>query len=132
MRKLFSYLVLSCLIILSVDQAHASRISATIEWTEEVHDFGSIPQKVEASYEFVFKNPGMIPLIIENVESSCGCTVPTYPKAPIPPGGKGKIKVVYNAQETGYFSKEITVYTNTQHKYTKLQIKGIVEVSGEN
>ena len=127
MKKTTIYLSIICLGIFVSIPLQARLINATIEWVEQVHDFGKIPHAKEASYEFVFKNPGMIPLIIENVESSCGCTVPEYPKAPIPPGGEGKIKVVYSAEDKGYFSKEVTVHSNTQEKVTKLQIKGIVE-----
>ena len=127
MRKATIYFTTLFVALMLVSSINAKMINATIEWVEQVHDFGKIPYEKETSYEFVFKNPGMIPLIIENVESSCGCTVPEYPKAPIPPGGEGKIKVVYSAEDKGYFSKEVTVYTNTQEKVTKLQIKGIVE-----
>ena len=101
-------------------------LNATIEWTILSHDFGKIEQNKEVSYEFVFKNPGMMPLIISEVKSSCGCTVPQYPKEPIAPGGTGKIKVIYDAKEEGYFSKTVTVYTNTSEGLTKLYIKGEV------
>lgn len=101
-------------------------INATIEWKITEHDFGKIPQNKEVTHEFTFKNPGMIALIINDVKSSCGCTVPEYPKAPIPPGGEGKIKVVFDAKSSGHFSKTITVYSNTQEKETKLYIKGEV------
>ena len=127
MKKFTIYFSIITLAIFAFAPVQARMINATIEWVEQVHDFGKIPYEKQTSYEFIFKNPGMIPLIIENVESSCGCTVPEYPKAPIPPGGEGKIKVVYSAEDKGYFSKEVTVHTNTQEKITKLQIKGIVE-----
>lgn len=127
MKNFPIYFLIITLGVFTLVSAQARMITATIEWVEHVHDFGKIPHAKETSYNFVFKNPGMIPLVIDKVESSCGCTVPTYPKEPIPPGGEGKIKVVYNAEDKGYFSKEITVYTNTQEKVTKLQIKGIVE-----
>lgn len=99
---------------------------ALIEWDFTEHNFGDIAKGKPATVEFSFKNPGMIPLVITNVKSSCGCTVPDYPKEPIPPGGEGKIVVTYDAKTSGYFTKSITVFTNTSDGQSKLYIKGVV------
>ncbi|MBN2484467.1 MAG: DUF1573 domain-containing protein [Bacteroidales bacterium] len=99
---------------------------ASIEWDFTEHDFGKIEKNKPVTIEFVFKNPGMLPLIIQDVKSSCGCTVPSYPKQPIGPGGSGKITVTYDAKDPGYFSKSITVYTNTEQNNYNLYIKGEV------
>ncbi len=99
---------------------------ATIEWDFTEHNFGSIKKGTPAIIEFSFKNPGMIPLVITNVESSCGCTVGKYPKQPIPPGGTGKIAVTFDAKTSGHFSKTVTVFTNTSDGQTELYIKGEV------
>lgn len=99
---------------------------ATIEWDVTEHDFGEIKKGQPVTVKFNFKNPGMIPLIITDVKSSCGCTVPDYPKAPIPSGGTGTIEVTYDAKNSGYFSKTVTVITNTTDGLTKLYIKGEV------
>lgn len=110
----------------------ATLIQATIEWKETSHNFGNIPQGKEVSYEFEFKNPGMIPLIIQKVETGCGCTASDYPKEPVAPGKSGKIKITYDAKNSGYFIKEINVYSNTQEKISSLEIKGTVNKKNEN
>ena len=67
----------------------------TMTFGEYEHDFGTIKQDSENKFIFSFTNTGKEPLIIENAKGSCGCTVPQYPKEPIPPGGTGEIEVVY-------------------------------------
>lgn len=77
---------------------------------------------------FEFTNTGDAPLIISNVRSTCGCTVPSKPEAPIMPGKKGKIDVKYN-MSIGRISRTITVETNAvNHTDGKvaLRIKGEV------
>ena len=74
---------------------------------------------------FKFKNTGKSPLKLVNVRSSCGCTVPTYPKEDIMPGEEAEIMVKYN-MNPGRFSKAITITTNGQPERVVLRIKGIV------
>src|SRR5882672_4766368 len=57
------------------------------------HDFGTITQGDVVEKIFKFKNTGNQPLIITNIQTSCGCTTPTWPRDPIPPGASGEIKV---------------------------------------
>ena len=99
---------------------------AAIEWEFTEYNFGKIKKDKPVVIDFIFKNPGMIPLVVQDVKSSCGCTVPDYPKQPIPPGGSGKITVTYDAKDSGYFSKTITVSTNTEQNTNLLYIKGEV------
>jgi hypothetical protein len=99
---------------------------AAIEWSFTEYDFGSIEKNKPATIEFIFKNPGMIPLVVTDVKSSCGCTVPKYPKEPIAPQQEGKILVTYDAKVSGYFSKTVTVHTNTSEGKSLLYIKGEV------
>ena len=101
--------------------------SASIEWQETTIDFGEIKHDVPVVAEFRFTNPGMIPLLISDVRPSCGCTVADFPKKPILGGTEGVIRVTFDAKETGYFAKTITVYSNAQGGITKLYIKGIVK-----
>jgi hypothetical protein len=99
---------------------------ATIEWQKSSIDFGEIAFGKPVTVEFLFKNPGMVLLIISKVESSCGCTVADYPKQPIVSGGEGKIIVTYDSETEGYFSKTITVYSNTEEGLDQLHIEGVV------
>jgi len=102
---------------------------AIIEFETDEHDFGSIPYRGDGIYEFVFKNKGDEPLVLKNVKSSCGCTVPEWPRDPISKGEKGKIKVSYNTRITGSFSKSISVYSNASEAPVVLVVKGRVEES---
>jgi hypothetical protein len=93
------------------------------------HDFGSIKEdKGPASTVFEFKNAGDQPLILSNVKASCGCTTPEWSQDPIAPGKSGSIKVSYNPQNRpGTFSKNVSVYSNSDPGIVSLLIKGKVE-----
>jgi len=105
-----------------------SNDSTEIIFNELDHNFGNINYKSEGTFEFVFKNTGKDPLVLSNVRSSCGCTVPEWPREPILKGDKGKIRVSYNTRITGSFSKSITVYSNAGDPIL-LNIKGKVEAA---
>ncbi|MCX6286413.1 MAG: DUF1573 domain-containing protein [Bacteroidetes bacterium] len=99
---------------------------------EEIeHDFGKIIQGESVSNEFQFTNTGKTDLIIVDVSTSCGCTVPSFPKTPIRPGDKGAIKVSFNsAGKHGFQAKNVLVVANTQPNTTLLRIKA--EIVGPN
>ncbi len=95
------------------------------------HDFGTILQDSENKHVFEFTNSGKEPLIIESAKGSCGCTVPNYPKEPIPPGGTGQIEVVYKpGKQENLQNKTVTVVANTEPKQTTLRIKANVQKVG--
>ncbi|MBD3661235.1 MAG: DUF1573 domain-containing protein, partial [Arenibacter algicola] len=95
-------------------------------------DFGTIEQNTTNPKTFTFTNTGDEPLIISDAKGSCGCTVPSYPKAPIPPGGTGEIEVVYRpGQQKNQQTKTVTVTANTEPAQTVLRIKANVK-PGEN
>ncbi|WGK94608.1 MULTISPECIES: DUF1573 domain-containing protein [Flavobacterium] len=105
--------------------------SAKIEFSakENTIDYGKVTKATDSGIRvFEFTNTGDAPLIITNVLSTCGCTVPTKPEAPILPGKKGKIEVKYN-MATGPIRKTITVEsnaTNYEGGRIALKIKGEV------
>jgi hypothetical protein len=102
-----------------------------IRFEEEVHDFGKIIEGETVSYNFKFKNTGKTDLLIADVTTSCGCTVPSFPKAPIRPGMDGIIKVSFNsAGKRGYQTKNIAVVANTQPNTTPIRIKAQVVSPG--
>jgi hypothetical protein len=87
--------------------------SAAIKFDNEKHDFGDITQGSTVENVFTFTNPGKKALVISNVITSCGCTAPTWPKEPIPPKGKGEIKIVFNSTgKMGMQNKVITIISN--------------------
>jgi len=96
-----------------------------LEVREMEHDFGKIPQGKPVYYFFEIRNTGAVPLKLDNVQASCGCTTPEWNKEPIPAGGTDKIKVGYNAASDGYFEKFITV-TYNGNLSKQIKIKGTV------
>jgi len=102
--------------------------STTIEFEQTKFDFGTIVQGEQVSYTFKFKNTGNNPLLIKEVHSSCGCTVPSYSEKPVSPGSEGFIKVTFNsAGKRNSQYKIITVVSNTPEK-SELIITGNVSV----
>lgn len=102
--------------------------TTSIQFTEEIHDFGTVKQDSENQHIFKFKNTGNEPLIISNARGSCGCTVPRYPKDPIPPGGTGEIEVTYKpGKQKGNQTKTVTVTANTEPSNTVVKITANVE-----
>ncbi|MDI9342424.1 MAG: DUF1573 domain-containing protein [Sediminibacterium sp.] len=95
-----------------------------IKFEEEIHDFGKITQGEKISFAFKFKNTGDKNLIISGASGSCGCTVPNYPKEPIPAGGEGKIDVLFNSEgKSGLQEKTVTLITNCEPSTRILKIK---------
>ena len=107
--------------------AEQSKQFPEIKFEETTHDFGEIKQNVKVETSFVFKNTGKVPLVISNASSSCGCTVPEYPKEAIAPGEKGEIKVEYNGSGKDAITKTVTLTTNTEKGTETLTIKAFVK-----
>jgi len=125
MKILFIYLTVL------VGMVSFAQTGPNIEFNEETINYGEVEkEKDDGIRVFEFTNTGDQPLNIINVKSSCGCTVPEWPKEPIAPGTKGQIKVQYN-MNPGPISKTITVETNAVNKTNgmiPLRIKGTVIV----
>ena len=105
----------------------ASKKVPVMSFERTEHDFGSIVQNTAQETVFTFTNTGDAPLIITNASSSCGCTVPTYPKnIPIAPGSTGEMVVKFNGAGQNQVSKTITVTANTAKGSEMLKIKAFV------
>lgn len=128
----------SCLIILilasfiSIQAQDASKPVSGISWKTNTIDLGKIEQGKPVTVEFEFTNPSMVPLIINSVRPSCGCTAADYPKEPIAPGKSGIIKITYNAASSGAFTKSISITTNATEANSTLIIKGEVIAKTNN
>lgn len=100
-----------------------------IEFKTETIDYGTVVRGQDNGIRtFEFTNTGDEPLVITNVRSSCGCTIPSKPEAPIMPGKSDKIEVQYN-MSLGTISRTITVETNATNVNggtVSLRIKGKV------
>jgi hypothetical protein len=83
-----------------------------ISFREVTYDFGKIPQGKPVTHTFIFTNKGKTPLVLNNVNASCGCTTPVWDREPIKPGESGKIVVGYNAAAEGPFDKPVSIVYN--------------------
>jgi hypothetical protein len=106
-----------------------SRTKTSIKFDKVEHNFGKMKQGDVVECAFKVTNTGSEPLIIEEAHGSCGCTVPDYPKEPIPAGQTRDIKVKFNsAGKKGNQSKTVTLTANSDPIQSVLTIKAEVEV----
>lgn len=97
----------------TISTANLPKTVITFEDTK--HSFGTITEGEKVRHAYRFKNTGEHPLVISNAVASCGCTVPSYPKEPIPPGKEGEIIVEFNSKNrAGHQQKNVLVYSNAQ------------------
>lgn len=123
------FLIMSVMLMASVCFAMAQQNQASIKFDKMIHNFGTFSENQSTQKcVFTFTNVGTAPLIINQAVASCGCTIPSYTKAPIKPGEKGEIKVTYNGTGAfpGHFKKTITVRTNGVTELTRLYIEGVM------
>ena len=94
-----------------------------LTFDEDLHDFGRLSAGENISYSFHFRNSGAADLIISGCSATCGCTVASYPKERIAPGGDGYITVTFNSTgKSGQQYQEVTVLSNAQPARSKLKI----------
>ena len=123
------FLIMSVMLMASVCFAMAQQNQASIKFDKMIHNFGTFSEdQPTQKCVFTFTNVGTAPLIINQAVASCGCTIPSYTKAPIKPGEKGEIKVTYNGTGAfpGHFKKTITVRTNGVTELTRLYNEGVM------
>ncbi len=107
----------------------AAKNLPVMSFEKSEHDFGTIEQGAAQETIFAFTNTGNAPLIITNATSSCGCTVPEYPKnTPIAPGESGQLLVKFNGSGQNQVTKTITVSANTEKGSEILRIKAFVNL----
>lgn len=94
--------------------------------TTEIN-YGTIDQNADGERIFKFTNTGDAPIVIHQVKTSCGCTVPSYSRTPVLPNESGEIKVKYATNRLGVFNKTITVMSNATEPNKLLHIKGTVK-----
>ncbi len=114
----------------SANEPLDTTLVAKMDFEETVYDFGSILEGRPVTHTFKFTNTGVVPLVISDAKATCGCTVPSYPEHPIPPGQDGEIKVVFNtAGKTLEQSKPVSIIANTFPSRTLLTVKGYVHIN---
>ncbi len=97
-----------------------------LTFTESEFDFGTIDQGTKVEHVFKFTNTGDAPLVIVDAKSSCGCTVPTYPKEPVAPGAEAELLVKFNGSGKNQVSKTVTITANTAAGKETIKIKAFV------
>lgn len=126
MRK---FLSLVAMLLISAASFAQTNKGPQIQFKSETIDYGTVVRGVDDGLRvFEFTNTGDEPLVVTNVRSTCGCTVPSKPQAPIMPGKTDKIEVKYN-MSIGKISKVVTVETNAKNVVNgtvALKIKGEV------
>ena len=122
MKRIFALSLLALASIVAFAQ------KPTVKFETESHDFGEIQEKEgPVSYVFKYTNTGSTPLVLTQVQASCGCTTPEWTRKPLRQGESGEVKVTYNpANRPGTFTKTITVMSNAEKPTTVLRISGKV------
>ncbi|MGC4103883.1 DUF1573 domain-containing protein [Ferruginibacter sp.] len=120
-----------CIIILAVKfifigSLYAQTISNSVVFEERIHDFGTIMEKNgKVSHVFTFRNAGKTPVVVTDVFSACGCIGNVITKEPVKPGGKGKVTITFNPEyKSGFFSKELVVYSNDRKEFSRIWVQG--------
>lgn len=100
----------------------------TISFEETEHDFGKIVNGTPVETHFKYTNTGNSPLVVSNIKSTCGCTVPSdWNKEPLAPGESAEFTVKFNGKGQNQISKTITLTTNTEKGSETVKIKAFIE-----
>jgi hypothetical protein len=132
MKKVLLTLGVSLIMAFSViaqnaeTQPSVNKNAPVITFEKTTHDYGTIIKGGDGTCEFKFKNTGVEPLILSNVTSSCGCTVPEWPREPVLKGKSNVIKVKYDTNRVGGINKTITVVSNGSNGSIQLHIIGTI------
>jgi hypothetical protein len=114
-----------------VVQQSPKKANAVIKFIESKHNFGKIKIGVPVTCDFVFKNVGNKPVVIEYAKASCGCTKPGWPEAPVAKAKEGTISAGFNAAAAGAFAKTIFVKVAGYAELVELKITGEVLSANE-
>lgn len=101
---------------------------AAFAFSEEMHNFGSLNAGEIVSYTFVFRNSGNKTLVIDRIDSGCGCLEVKIPEMSIDPGDEGRVEVIYNsAGEVGNQLKTITLFSNADQPEKQLIVRAAIK-----
>lgn len=121
--------ILSFIVCIAVAATSYAQTGEKIEFKSTEFSFGKIKQHKPVTTEFEFTNNLDKPLIVESATAECGCTTPEYPKTPLMKGKSASIKVTYNAESPGKFTKKVTVIFANKKEPVILVIDGEVEAA---
>jgi hypothetical protein len=129
MKKLVLTIITLAFVLTGINAQEQTAVlqGAEIKLDKDIHDYGIVVQNGDGLSHFTITNTGNEPLILSNVKSSCGCTVPKWTKEPIMPGGTTVIDVKYATNRIGPINKSVTISSNATNTPTKvIRIKGKV------
>lgn len=111
----------------AVLQAQSKSDSAYIKFKDTKYNFGFVKQGAVVKIEYFFENTGKAPLVVSNIEVTCGCTVAEFPHHPIKQGESGMVLITFNTKEK-YDRQDriVAVISNASNSPTRLRFKGVV------
>lgn len=128
---IFLLVIFTCFFKIKTDENIDDCKMANMIFKQKEHNFEMIPEGKSVTTLFKFSNTSESPLLIKEVTTSCGCTVPEWPKEIIESNENGEIKIVYDAKYPGRFNKTITVFYNGKNSPQQLTIRGEVTYKEE-
>lgn len=115
-------------VVAAAERDASSSNFPVIEFDKKEHDFGEIEAKTSVETTFSYTNTGDAPLVITNIKSSCGCTVPEdWSREPLAPGASGDFSVKFNGSGSNKITKTITVTANTEKGSEVVKITAFVK-----
>lgn len=120
------YIIVLVAIFTFIGPLHSQTVSTTVTFEERIHSFGTILEKNgKVSHSFIFHNTGKTPVVINDIFSACGCIGKVITKDPVKPGGKGKVTIIFDpVYKSGFFSKELVVYSNNRQEFNRIWVEG--------
>ncbi|MDX2190378.1 MAG: DUF1573 domain-containing protein [Bacteroidota bacterium] len=116
-------IVLAISLVVAFAMSAFAQNEPEITFEKSTAEFGDIKQGQVVNATFKFKNTGKSPLVLQNVQSTCGCTVPSWPKDPIAPGKSAEITATFNsAGKMGQQNKVITIFSNAKTSQSQVSI----------
>lgn len=136
MKRTLAFIVLAfavCLCSAQSDKTKSTKEApyngADIQFEKTTCDLGTVKLNQVVTDTYTFKNVGKKPLVLYNVTAACNCTKVEYSSAPVMPGQKGTIKVIFTAtkpDDVGQRSKRVTVDSNAKNDRIILTLKANV------
>ncbi len=129
MIRIFKHMLLCSTALLLSACARGQATIKELKFDRTEWDFGTIREvDGKVSHTFTFTNTGPVPFVIEEIQTSCGCTVPTYSRTPIKPGEKSTVTVTYDPyNRPGKFVKDLLICTDGRSRRQLIRIRGTVE-----
>lgn len=121
-RTSYNYICLVVLLLLSL------AAQAQPRFVPELYNarVGEVMWQSPKHIAFAFQNKGNEPLLINEVQSGCGCVDVKWPASFVDPGERGVITATFDAALLGTFVKELAVYTNASAEPIYLSFQGRV------